>query len=162
MYYDIMQSPVGPIIAVKDGKSLRYLGFQHGKHPLQIADNWKQSPKMLKTIFSQIQEYFRGERFAFDLPLATYGTAFQQSVWSALIDIPYGHTVSYRDIAVAIGRPRAYRAVGSANGKNPIPLIIPCHRVVGSNGKLAGYSSGIEIKTELLKIEAANSPYSQR
>jgi len=154
MYYDIQNFPSGQIIAViKGDERLRYIGFQQGKHPLSISEKWKKNSKMLKNTFDQLHAYFAGELFEFDLPVAPVGTSFQKSVWNALMDIPYGHTVSYGDIASAIGNPKACRAVGGANGKNPIPVIIPCHRVIGADGKLAGYGSGIKIKAELLKME---------
>ncbi len=153
MYYDIQESLLGPIIVVKNENGLNHLNFQQGLHPMSIKDSWKKDSKMLKSTFDQIHAYFAGELSEFDLPLAPLGTDFQQSVWTALMDIPYGHTASYSDIARAIGNPGACRAVGSANGKNPIPVIIPCHRVIGADGKLAGYGSGLEFKKQLLEIE---------
>jgi len=104
-------------------------------------------------LFDQLALYFSGKLFAFDIPLAPSGTAFQQLVWAELLKIPYGKTVSYKDIAVGIGNPAASRAVGMANHRNPIPILIPCHRVIGTNGKLVGYGGGIEIKMKLLKLE---------
>ncbi|WP_238925418.1 methylated-DNA--[protein]-cysteine S-methyltransferase [Vibrio sp. S11_S32] len=104
----------------------------------------------------QLEQYFSGQRAQFDLPLAATGTAFQQQVWQALTDIPYGETCSYQDIANAIGNPKAVRAVGLANGKNPISIIVPCHRVIGKNGKLTGYAGGVEVKQGLLETEARN------
>ncbi len=157
MRYDIQDSELGHIIAVKDNKGLRYLSFLQGKHPLSRDAEWKRDQKGLKYYFDQIRAYFAGELFVFDLPLAPSGTCFQQSVWTALMKIPYGHTASYGDIAKLIGSPRACRAVGGANGKNPIPLIIPCHRIVGANGRLVGYGGGLELKTALLKFEALHS-----
>ncbi len=153
MYYDICKSPVGDIIAVKEKKGLCRLGFQHGNNPVQIPAHWKRDKKELKEIFNQINAYFSGELFVFDIRIAPLGTRFQMSVWSALMKIPYGQTASYGEIAAAIGNPKACRAVGTANGKNPIPIIIPCHRVIGANGRLAGFSSGIKIKKKLLEME---------
>ena len=101
----------------------------------------------------QLEEYFRGERTRFDLPLQPKGTPFQLAVWRALTEIPYGETASYGDVARAVGRPKAFRAVGMANHCNPIPIIVPCHRVIGSDGRLTGYAGGLEIKRALLELE---------
>ena len=106
---------------------------------------------------NQLKEYFAGERKEFDLPLAPRGTEFQQKVWKALMEIPSGETRTYGEIAAAIGNPKAARAVGMANNKNPIGIIIPCHRVVGANGKLVGYAGGMEKKEFLLELERNNS-----
>ena len=108
---------------------------------------------VIKKAYKQVCEYIEGKRQNFDLPLDPIGTEFQKSVWDQLIYIPYGETRSYKDIAIAIDKPKAYRAVGNANNKNPIPIIIPCHRVIGSGGKLVGYAYGLELKKELLDIE---------
>lgn len=108
---------------------------------------------LLKEASRQLTAYFKGELREFTLPLEQDGTEFMQSVWKALCDIPYGATASYRDIAVAVGRPKAARAVGMANNRNRIPIIIPCHRVIGANGKLVGYGSGLDLKEKLLAIE---------
>lgn len=108
---------------------------------------------LLKRANEELEEYFIGKRKNFDLPLAMEGTEFQKKVWEALINIPYGHTVSYKDIAIKVGNDKASRAVGMANNKNPIPIIVPCHRVIGANGKLVGYAGGIDIKQKLLNIE---------
>lgn len=107
----------------------------------------------IKEVWKELEEYFIGVRKTFQIPLALKGTPFQQKVWKALMSIPYGKTMTYKQIAEAIGNPKAYRAVGMANNKNPIPIIIPCHRVIGSNGKLVGYAGGLEIKEKLLKME---------
>jgi methylated-DNA-[protein]-cysteine S-methyltransferase len=107
----------------------------------------------LDEVVSQLEEYFEGKRRAFDLPLAPQGTPFQQRVWRALLDIPYGETISYGELASRIGNKAASRAVGLANGSNPLPIVIPCHRVIGSNGKLTGYGGGLPIKQQLLALE---------
>lgn len=109
--------------------------------------------ELIKDVKKQLDEYFAGKRKSFDLPLAPSGTEFQKKVWNALTQIPYGKTCSYKDIACAIGNPNACRAVGMANNKNPIAIIIPCHRVVGKNGDLTGYAGGLDIKKILLDIE---------
>ena len=108
---------------------------------------------LLADAFRQLREYFDGFRTRFDLPLAPQGTAFMRSVWNALCTIPYGQTVSYREVAAQIGNPRAVRAVGMANHRNPIPILIPCHRVIGSHGDLVGYAGGLDLKAALLKLE---------
>lgn len=108
---------------------------------------------LIKECFKQLKEYFEGNRRAFDLPIETRGTEFQKKVWDELLKIPYGKTKSYKDIAIAIGNEKACRAIGMANNKNHIPIIIPCHRVIGSNGKLVGYAGGLNVKEKLLNIE---------
>lgn len=108
---------------------------------------------LLKEAYRQLEEYFAGKRQVFDLPLAPQGTAFQQKVWQALTEIPFGETRSYGQIAKRIGQPKASRAVGGANNKNPLPIFIPCHRVIGANGKLVGYAGGLEVKKMLLHVE---------
>jgi len=113
----------------------------------------KSTHPLIKKTCIQLDQYFSGKRQSFDLPLSPKGTEFQQSVWKQLREISYGQTISYSQLAKAIGRPKACRAVGSANGKNPIPIIIPCHRVIASNGGLGGYSSGLDIKQQLLTLE---------
>jgi methylated-DNA-[protein]-cysteine S-methyltransferase len=116
---------------------------------------------VIREAFLQLEAYFAGRLYEFSLPLAQQGTDFMQSVWKALLAIPYGKTVSYKDIALAIGNPKAMRAVGMANNKNPIPIFIPCHRVIGSNGKLVGYGGGLPIKEFLLNLESRNIPRGQ-
>jgi len=113
---------------------------------------------LLKKAGRELKEYFEGERKTFDLPLAPQGTEFLRKVWKALQDIPYGKTCTYKDIAESVGNPKACRAVGMANNRNPIPFIIPCHRVIGANGKLVGYAGGLEMKEELLRMEKENEP----
>jgi methylated-DNA-[protein]-cysteine S-methyltransferase len=142
----IIETPIGPLHAVvdDDGRLLE-LGFREPK-------DW--TPRALPaTVVSQLADYFSGRRKTFDLELAPRGTPFQRAVWSALCAIPYGDTISYAELAHRIGKPAAVRAVGAANGANPIPVIIPCHRVIGSNGSLTGYGGGIERKQWLLAHE---------
>lgn len=116
----------------------------------------KKETTLIKKAHNQIEEYFNGTRKSFDLPLAPKGTEFQKKVWKALLNIPYGYTCSYKDIAISIGNEKACRAVGNANNKNPILIIIPCHRVIGANGDLVGYGSGLELKKRLLDLEKNN------
>ena len=123
---------------------------------LKDADlNIKESD-IIKKAYKQLMEYFNGQRKSFDLPLNPKGTEFQKKVWNALLNIPYGSTCSYKDIAVNIGNEKACRAVGGANNKNPIFIIIPCHRVIGKNGSLVGYGGGLDIKLKLLELEQNN------
>lgn len=122
---------------------------------IDTNDNIKET-ELIKKCFSQLREYFEGNRISFDLHTQPEGTEFQKKVWNELLKIPYGETKSYKDIALAIGNEKACRAIGMANNKNPIPIIIPCHRVIGSNKKLVGYSGGIDVKEKLLNIENIN------
>ncbi len=118
-----------------------------------LHPGWEQRDDAFDDVGTQLMEYFDGRRRQFDLPLAPNGTPFQQRVWKALLDIPYGETISYGELAARIGRRSASRAVGLANGSNPLPIVIPCHRVIGSNGKLTGYGGGLAIKERLLALE---------
>lgn len=148
-YYMVISTPLGPMTAVERDGSLIHLDF--GQLAPQGA-SLSQSPLLLSTA-GQITEYFAGTRRTFDLPLAPLGTDFQKKVWSALATIPYGETRSYRDIAIQIGHPKAFRAVGGANHNNPISIITPCHRVIGASGSLTGYGGGLDKKEALLSIE---------
>ncbi len=128
---------------------------------------WQQLPKewvleeteLIRKCKQELDEFFEGKRKTFDLPLAPAGTAFQKKVWDALREIPYGETRTYKDIAIAVDSPKGFRAVGMANNKNPIAIIVPCHRVIGSNGKLVGYAAGMETKTFLLALEQQERPF---
>ena len=155
MFYDIIDSQVGDILVAKDEKGVRHISFQQGIDPLVIVPAWMRDANKLKPVTDQLKAYFAGELTIFEVDLAPMGTPFQQKVWAALCQIPYGKKASYLDIARAIGSEKACRAVGGANGKNPIPIIIPCHRVIGKSGKLTGFSSGLEIKARLLKLESS-------
>ncbi len=151
--YWIWSSPVGALLLVHDGKGLCRLQFQDGAHPLEIDDAWKKQCSPFTTVMKQLDEYFAGRLQRFTIPLSIEGTAFQRSVWRALKTIPYGQTVSYGAISKKIGNPNASRAVGAANGQNPVSIIVPCHRVIGASGKLVGYGGGLPIKTALLELE---------
>lgn len=154
MIYDIMDSQLGQILVAKDEQGVRHISFHKGVDPLGMDPAWERDANKLKSVTDQLKAYFAGKLTSFEVDLAPVGTPFQQRVWAALCQIPYGRTASYLDIARAIGNEKACRAVGGANGKNPIPIIIPCHRVIGKNGKLVGFSSGLEIKARLLKLES--------
>ncbi|TWX63061.1 methylated-DNA--[protein]-cysteine S-methyltransferase [Colwellia sp. C1TZA3] len=154
MYYWTYQSPLGEIALTANDNGLSALAFQAGKSPITLAGLTEDNSKF-KQVIQQLTEYFNGDRKHFDLPLAPDGTNFQKQVWQALIQIPCGETKSYAWIAKRINNEKAVRAVGSANGANPIALIVPCHRVIGSNGKLTGYAGGLALKAKLLMHEGA-------
>jgi len=143
---------LGKLIIAEQEGFLSHRLFGHEELP----DSRVNETPLLKEAHKQIAEYLKGQRKSFDLPLSPSGTEFQQKVWKALTSIPYGTTVSYKDIAGKIGNEKACRAVGMANNRNPIALIIPCHRVIGKNGKLIGYGGGLDIKEYLLKLERDN------
>lgn len=148
----VHESPVGALTLVSDGAALAGVYFESQKHGAPPAGP-RGTDKIIDTARKQLDAYFAGRRKVFDLPLAPKGTAFQTRVWHALTKIPYGETVSYGAIANAIGSPKAVRAVGAANGRNPIPIIIPCHRVIGADGSLTGFGGGMARKELLLDLE---------
>jgi methylated-DNA-[protein]-cysteine S-methyltransferase len=152
-HFTQIESPLGPLLLVSDLTGLRQILFVNGRHPAQPESSWKEDRVPLTETIRQLQAYFAGELENFNLPLAPEGTPFQLEVWRRLCDIPYGETISYGELAGRIGNPKASRAVGLANGSNPIPIVIPCHRVIGSNGKLTGYGGGLPIKEKLLALE---------
>ena len=151
--YTYLESPVGPLLLVADDKGLCRIDFARNGRPAKPDPAWREDRVALKEAIHQLELYFAGRLEYFDLPLAPHGTSFQMDVWKRLCDIPYGETISYGELARRIGNPKASRAVGLANGSNPIPIIIPCHRVIGSNGKLTGYGGGLPIKEKLLALE---------
>jgi len=152
-FYTQLESPVGPLLLAADDAGLRQILFVNGRHTAQPESSWQEDRAPLSQTIQQLQAYFAGELENFDLQLAPEGTKFQLEVWRQLCDIPYGETISYGELAGRIGNPKASRAVGLANGSNPIPIVIPCHRVIGSNGKLTGYGGGLPIKEKLLALE---------
>jgi methylated-DNA-[protein]-cysteine S-methyltransferase len=149
-YFD---SPVGTLLLLADEAGLRRIEFPRNGNPAPHHPEWRENPAAFREVTVQLSDYFSGARESFDLPLAPEGTPFQKQVWDELVKIPYGETISYGELARRIGNPKANRAVGLANGSNPIPIIIPCHRVIGSNGKLTGYGGGLPIKEKLLALE---------
>lgn len=153
-YFTIMSTPVGELTLTSDGDALTAVYFEDPKYRPATTDNWIRDDAVLTTARRQLEEYFRGERTTFDLGLAPSGTDFQRSVWRALTGIPFATTTSYGAIAARIGRPSASRAVGAANGRNPISIVVPCHRVIGSGGDLTGYGGGLDRKRWLLNHEA--------
>ena len=154
MFYSFLDSPIGPLLLAGSGSGLRLVGFSSGPKAQGPKDGWVRRDAPFDEAKRQLGEYFEGERRTFDLQLAPAGTAFQLGVWRALSDIPYGETRSYGEIASAIGNPRAAMAVGGANGSNPLPIVVPCHRVIGSDGSLTGFGGGLEAKRFLLRLEA--------
>ncbi len=157
MYYTYVDSPVGPFFLAGDGTSLSKASFAYGKQRRQPEPGWIHDPASLSFAVEQVEEYFAGERIRFDLPLEIAGTGFQKDVWGVLRSIPFGETWSYGRVAKALGKPGASRAVGAANAANVLPLIIPCHRVIGSDGTLTGFGGGLETKKWLLDFEEARS-----
>ncbi|TKB05739.1 methylated-DNA--[protein]-cysteine S-methyltransferase [Desulforhopalus sp. IMCC35007] len=156
-FYNFHESPIGRLLLIGTHQALQHLYF---------PNNWTErdiegcilSPATFNQVTEQLNEYFRQERQDFDLPIDPKGTTFQQQVWHQLTQIPYGATASYQDVATHIGKPKACRAVGMANRCNPIPIIIPCHRVIGKNGTLTGFGGGLDVKQLLLDLEKSNIP----
>jgi methylated-DNA-[protein]-cysteine S-methyltransferase len=156
MHYSYLSSPFGPILIAGDEDGLRLINFQRHTSLPPAASAWVEDRQPLRNAIDQLKAYFAGTLRTFTLQLAPPGTPFQQSVWQALQDIPYGETTSYGALARQLGKPQASRAVGAANGRNPLAIVIPCHRVIGSTGKLTGYAGGLDIKEALLDFERRN------
>jgi methylated-DNA-[protein]-cysteine S-methyltransferase len=152
--YTTMKSPVGPLLLAGDETGLRLVHFASGRRPKSPQRDWTEDRAPFQEAIRQLESYFAGNLKDFDLPLVLNGTEFQLLVWRNLRKIPYGETVSYGQLARRIGSPDAARAVGLANGSNPIPIIIPCHRVIGSNGDLTGFGGGLPVKKKLLALES--------
>ncbi len=157
MYYCYFDTPIGELLLAGNTDALSMIGFPQGAMRRDPESDWIYKDEPFEKVRGQLAEYFSGSRKNFDLPLKLSGTAFQISVLEALLEIPYGATRSYAAIAKKIGRPKAVRAVGAANGRNPIPVVVPCHRVIGSNGALTGFGGGLDTKEALLRLEAENS-----
>lgn len=152
--YHTLATPCGPLLLVIDEQGLRHVDFCHSPKPVRIDDSWQQDATALAPFVEQFEAYFARALREFSLPLSVLGTPFQQQVWQALRTIPYGETISYGEQARRIGNPSAVRAVGAANGRNPLPIVLPCHRVIGKNGSLTGYAGGVQIKQFLLQLES--------
>ena len=148
--YAIVDSPIGELLLTAEDGLVTGLHFS----PFAIDPSWRHDPGALDTAATQLEEYFAGERTEFELELAPHGTEFQQRVWAMLREIPYGETTTYGTLAHELGNPRTVRAVGLANGRNPIAVIIPCHRVIGADGSLTGFGGGLDRKRALLDLEA--------
>jgi methylated-DNA-[protein]-cysteine S-methyltransferase len=146
-------SPVGPLVLAGIDGILTSLRMTDQTHPPEGRDSWRADPTAFPQAIAQLDAYFAGELTQFDIAIQLGGTEFQQRVWNALVEIPYGETISYGELAARVGRPGAARAVGLANGHNPIAIVVPCHRVIGANGSLTGYGGGLERKQSLLALE---------
>ena len=159
MYYCYLDTPIGDLLLAGDEEALCLIGFPEGSMRREPEAEWIFSEKPFADALEQLSSYFAGERKTFDLALNLGGTEFQLRVLEELQKIPYGTTTSYGDVAKRIGRPKAVRAVGAANGRNPIPIIIPCHRVIGSSGAMTGFGGGIPTKEALLRLELEHSQF---
>jgi O-6-methylguanine DNA methyltransferase len=157
IYYTRIDSPAGPLILAASTKGLLALEFDRGSERRRKSSGmtWEESSSKLRPYVRELREYFAGKRRAFTFPLDLRGTPFQVQCWMALLAIPYGETRSYADIARAVGKAQAFRAVGLANNRNPIAIVVPCHRVIASDGTLCGYGGGLDIKCKLLELEGA-------
>jgi methylated-DNA-[protein]-cysteine S-methyltransferase len=151
--YAYLDTPVGRVLVAGDAGHLRLIAFQQGSRIHHPQPGWRHDPAPFAEVFRQLDDYFAGRRVRFTLPLHLGGTDFQNAVWTSLQAIPYGSTITYRDLAARVGKPAAIRAAGAANGANPLPIVVPCHRVIGSNGSLTGFGGGIEAKQFLLAHE---------
>ena len=148
------ESPIGPLLLAGARDGLSYVSFSRGRHAVSVDADWTEDRSFFKDAIQQLSEYFKGERETFSLTLNPEGTEFQRAVWAELRKIAYGATISYKQLAERIGKPKAVRAVGAANGANPIPIIIPCHRVIGNDGSLTGFGGGLPLKKKLLELES--------
>jgi methylated-DNA-[protein]-cysteine S-methyltransferase len=157
MFYTVMDSPVGKLTLAGTRELLAMVRFEHGGGRGGPEPGWERYDEPFRAARRELTEYFAGRRQHFELAIEPRATAFQRAVLDALRAIPYGETRSYKEVAQAIGKPAAVRAVGAANGSNPIPIIIPCHRVIGSNGALTGFGGGLDAKRYLLDLERRNS-----
>ena len=162
-YYSLRPSPFGELLMLGNGQALTALYMPPHRHAPQLgtpaSQDWRRDDGLFREAWLQLDAYFDGQLHDFDLPLAATGTAFQQRVWQALLEIPFGETRSYGQLAQHLGTPGASRAVGLANGRNPLSIIVPCHRVIGANGSLTGYGGGLERKRWLLAHEQSHSAY---
>ena len=154
MRYRIVNSPLGRILLAEDGAGLNLINFQGGDSPVDVQPDWQNDEVGFRDAAAQFRAYFEGKLTDFELTLAPHGTPFYREVWRELERIPYGETISYGELAGRVGRQKAARAVGAANGRNPLPIVIPCHRVIGSDGSLTGYGGGLRFKRALLELES--------
>ncbi len=153
IYYDRFDSPIGPLTVAADDNGVRHILFAENRHDAKGREHWQRAPEAVAEPRRQLLEYLQGKRRQFDLILAPAGTDFQLDVWQMLAQIPFGVTWSYKELAERLGKPTATRAVGAANGRNPLPIVLPCHRVIGNNGALTGFGGGLPTKVALLKLE---------
>jgi methylated-DNA-[protein]-cysteine S-methyltransferase len=158
MDYDFLETPIGRLLLVADEQGLRHIDFPRADQGERIEQHWHRDRRYLGAAIEQLEAYFAGRLHIFDVALAAPGTEFRKTVWNELVRIPYGETISYGELARRIGDPGASRAVGAANGANPLPIIVPCHRVIGGSGKLTGFGGGLPIKQWLLDHERRHAP----
>jgi methylated-DNA-[protein]-cysteine S-methyltransferase len=156
--YEHLDTPIGRLLLAADERGLRYIEFAGAEQGRRIGRGWRRGRRRLGTAIAQLDAYFDGRLHAFDVALAARGTGFRKAVWDELVRIPYGETISYGELARRIGDAGASRAVGAANGANPLPIIVPCHRVIGANGKLTGFGGGLPVKQWLLDHERRHAP----
>ncbi|KRG83159.1 cysteine methyltransferase [Stenotrophomonas daejeonensis] len=161
LYYDRFDTPIGPLTVAADATGLRHILFAENHHDAKDRGHWQHDPDAVAEPRRQLLDYLHGKRRDFDLVLAPVGTEFQLQVWHALAEIPFGSTWSYRQLAQRIGRPSATRAVGAANGRNPLPIVLPCHRVIGNDGSLTGFGGGLPTKAALLRLEGVGNDGAQ-
>lgn len=154
LQYCIYKSPVGKLLLAGDADGLQRVQFECN---IKVDEKWCEDKESFKDVIQQLDEYFAGKRKSFNLSLNPQGTEFQKAVWKRLEQIEFGQTKFYAEIAEEIGNPKAARAIGMANNKNPIPIIIPCHRVIGKNGSLTGFAGGLDVKQQLLNIECSGT-----
>ena len=157
VYFDRVPSPLGEIVLASDGDALSGAWFDGQRHQPPIGSAWQRRPDLplLRRAAAELAEYFAGARIAFSVPLAPVGTPFQRDVWRAIASVPYGETIAYRELAARAGRPESIRAAGAATGRNPLSIVVPCHRIVGADGALTGYAGGLARKRALLALEHA-------
>lgn len=160
MRFRSLASPLGDLLLAGDVEGLRYLAFEGGRYPVEPGPAWRRDDHfpLFSRAESELRSYFAGRLRSFSVPLALEGTPFQRKVWEALLRIPYGETLTYTELARRSGRPTAVRAAGAANARNPVSILVPCHRVVGRNGSLTGYGGGLDAKRRLLQLEGALVP----
>lgn len=158
MDYEFLDTPIGRLLLVADDRGLRHIDFPNADQEARIGSGWRRDRHFLDAAIGQLEAYFAGDLKAFDLALAADGTPFRHKVWDELLRIPYGETISYGELARRIRQPSASRAVGLANGANPLPIVVPCHRVIGSSGKLTGFGGGLPAKQWLLEHERRHAP----
>jgi methylated-DNA-[protein]-cysteine S-methyltransferase len=151
--YTLVESPVGELLLAGDETGLKLINFRTGRHPAKPHSLWKADQGPFREVARQLRAYFEGDLEIFNLVLSPEGTPFQLAVWRALQAIPYGETITYGELARRVAKPQASRAVGAANGRNPLPIVVPCHRVIGGDGSLTGYGGGLRIKQTLLDLE---------
>lgn len=153
LFYDRFDSPIGPLTVAGNAAGIAHILFASNRHEAKGREHWRHDPAPVAQAREQLLQYLHGERSRFDLPLAPQGTPFQLRVWHTLAEIPFGSTWSYLQLATRIGQPSATRAVGAANGRNPLPIVLPCHRVIGRDGSLTGFGGGLQTKAALLRLE---------